>query len=321
MPGLHVCDPCTGAIPQCVEELRGSYSCDSLSRHPRKIYSAALMLGELLITSDRNGTRKCSKRPVATPEEESWAALERNETWTNAQARARSLSTGRASESTGTTNRGFGMGTASRSVIAGYDCPYDALVLPAITHTELGTLLRCDAICVFERDSGKPSHWAYMTRDILSRMSRQKILALTSMPPVTIPPTDARAHPYHQQYSYGGRNALNDGHAHVPRSSYSSIAAGNPLAPHNAHAPSSNYFGGGREQAGLARPTPTHPSLTSAGYPQTTVHPTPRHAWSASYSAFGGAPTAQQNTAHAASSGQSAHVNGKYTGLSARVRG
>ncbi|KAK7006189.1 amine oxidase catalytic domain-containing protein [Favolaschia claudopus] len=51
---------------------------------------------------------------------------------------------------------GFGMGTATRAMIRGYDCPYDALFLPAITHTNVGTLLQQDAICVFERDSGKP---------------------------------------------------------------------------------------------------------------------------------------------------------------------
>ncbi|KAJ7759342.1 amine oxidase catalytic domain-containing protein [Mycena maculata] len=59
---------------------------------------------------------------------------------------------------------GFGMGTSTRSVIVGYDCPYDALLLPGITHTEPGTMLRQDAICVFERDSGKPlsRHTGYM---------------------------------------------------------------------------------------------------------------------------------------------------------------
>ncbi|KAJ6544977.1 amine oxidase catalytic domain-containing protein [Mycena vulgaris] len=59
---------------------------------------------------------------------------------------------------------GFGMGTSTRSLIIGYDCPYDALYLPGITHTAAGTLLRQDAICVFERDSGKPlsRHTGYM---------------------------------------------------------------------------------------------------------------------------------------------------------------
>ncbi|KAJ6507694.1 amine oxidase catalytic domain-containing protein [Mycena vitilis] len=51
---------------------------------------------------------------------------------------------------------GFGMGRTTRALIAGYDCPYDALFLSGITHSDSGTLLQQDAICVFERDSGKP---------------------------------------------------------------------------------------------------------------------------------------------------------------------
>ncbi|KAJ7472719.1 amine oxidase catalytic domain-containing protein [Mycena latifolia] len=59
---------------------------------------------------------------------------------------------------------GFGMGVSTRSLIAGYDCPSDALYLSGITHTAGGTMLREDAICVFERDSGKPisRHTGYM---------------------------------------------------------------------------------------------------------------------------------------------------------------
>ncbi|KAJ7846914.1 amine oxidase catalytic domain-containing protein [Mycena leptocephala] len=59
---------------------------------------------------------------------------------------------------------GFGMGDSTRSLIAGYDCPYDALYLPGITHSDIGTMLQKDAICVFERDSGKPlsRHAGYM---------------------------------------------------------------------------------------------------------------------------------------------------------------
>ncbi|KAJ6512644.1 amine oxidase catalytic domain-containing protein [Mycena sanguinolenta] len=59
---------------------------------------------------------------------------------------------------------GFGMGTATRALIVGYDCPYDSLLLPAITHSSIGTLQQKDAICVFERDSGKPlsRHTGYM---------------------------------------------------------------------------------------------------------------------------------------------------------------
>ncbi|KAJ7767175.1 amine oxidase catalytic domain-containing protein [Mycena metata] len=63
---------------------------------------------------------------------------------------------------------GFGMGTATWGLILGYDCPYDSLLLPAITHTASGTILQQDAICVFERDSGKPlsRHTGYMTREM-----------------------------------------------------------------------------------------------------------------------------------------------------------
>ncbi|CAK5268221.1 unnamed protein product [Mycena citricolor] len=59
---------------------------------------------------------------------------------------------------------GFGMGTATRALFKGYDCPYDALYLPAITHAESGTVIRQDAICVFERDSNKPisRHTGYL---------------------------------------------------------------------------------------------------------------------------------------------------------------
>ncbi|KAJ7683677.1 amine oxidase catalytic domain-containing protein [Mycena rosella] len=63
---------------------------------------------------------------------------------------------------------GFGMGTATRSLIIGYDCPHDAMYLPGITHTAGGTILREDAICVFERDSGKPlsRHTGYMKSEM-----------------------------------------------------------------------------------------------------------------------------------------------------------
>ncbi|KAF7374336.1 Amine oxidase catalytic domain-containing protein [Mycena sanguinolenta] len=61
-------------------------------------------------------------------------------------------------------DRGFGMGIATRALIVGYDCPYDSLLLPATTHSVIGTLQQKDAICVFERDSGKPlsRHTGYL---------------------------------------------------------------------------------------------------------------------------------------------------------------
>ncbi|KAJ7015772.1 amine oxidase catalytic domain-containing protein [Mycena alexandri] len=45
---------------------------------------------------------------------------------------------------------GFGMGTATRGLILGYDCPYDSLLLPAITHAAAGTILQQDAICAIK---------------------------------------------------------------------------------------------------------------------------------------------------------------------------
>lgn len=53
-------------------------------------------------------------------------------------------------------DRSFGMGKSVREQIVGYDCPVDALYLPATVHDMFGTSTRKNAICVFERDSGKP---------------------------------------------------------------------------------------------------------------------------------------------------------------------
>lgn len=49
----------------------------------------------------------------------------------------------------------FGMGSNVRDVILGYDCPADATLLPAMVH-ELGSTVRRDAICVFEREGTRP---------------------------------------------------------------------------------------------------------------------------------------------------------------------
>lgn len=53
-------------------------------------------------------------------------------------------------------DRAFGMGKNTREMIQGYDCPADALYLPATIHGIFGTSTRKNAICVYERDSGKP---------------------------------------------------------------------------------------------------------------------------------------------------------------------
>jgi primary-amine oxidase len=52
-------------------------------------------------------------------------------------------------------DRAFGMGAQVREVILGYDCPYHATLLDATVH-ESGSSTRRNAICVFERESGRP---------------------------------------------------------------------------------------------------------------------------------------------------------------------
>ncbi|KAJ3833550.1 copper amine oxidase [Lentinula raphanica] len=61
-------------------------------------------------------------------------------------------------------DRHFGMGLAVRDMLPGYDCPHEAVYLPATTHSALGTLVREKAICVFEQDTGRPvtRHTGYM---------------------------------------------------------------------------------------------------------------------------------------------------------------
>lgn len=54
------------------------------------------------------------------------------------------------------------MGQLARTLMKGYDCPADAHYLSATVHPALGSVTQPDAICIFERDSGKPisRHWA-----------------------------------------------------------------------------------------------------------------------------------------------------------------
>ncbi|KAJ3861776.1 amine oxidase catalytic domain-containing protein [Lentinula novae-zelandiae] len=61
-------------------------------------------------------------------------------------------------------DRHFGMGLAVRDLLPGYDCPYEAVYLPATTHSALGVIVREKAICVFEQDTGRPvsRHTGYM---------------------------------------------------------------------------------------------------------------------------------------------------------------
>ncbi|KAK4686906.1 hypothetical protein P7C73_g3209, partial [Tremellales sp. Uapishka_1] len=52
-------------------------------------------------------------------------------------------------------DRAFGMGGLVRSVILGYDCPYHSTLLNATVH-EAGSRTIRNAICVFERETGRP---------------------------------------------------------------------------------------------------------------------------------------------------------------------
>ncbi|KIJ20486.1 hypothetical protein PAXINDRAFT_7722 [Paxillus involutus ATCC 200175] len=53
-------------------------------------------------------------------------------------------------------DRYFGMGHAVRDMLPGYDCPYEAVYLPATTFGLSGIVSRDRAICIFEHDSERP---------------------------------------------------------------------------------------------------------------------------------------------------------------------
>ena len=61
-----------------------------------------------------------------------------------------------AQSTTAWLDRFFGMGLAVRDLLPGYDCPHEAVYLPATTYSTLGTVVRDRAICIFEQDSGRP---------------------------------------------------------------------------------------------------------------------------------------------------------------------
>lgn len=48
------------------------------------------------------------------------------------------------------------MGHGVRDMLPGYDCPYEAVYLPATTFGLTGILSRDRAICIFEHDSERP---------------------------------------------------------------------------------------------------------------------------------------------------------------------
>ncbi|KAK7031010.1 hypothetical protein VNI00_013800 [Paramarasmius palmivorus] len=53
-------------------------------------------------------------------------------------------------------DRYFGMGSDVRDMLPGYDCPVEAVYLPATTRTPLGSTTIEKAICIFEQDTGRP---------------------------------------------------------------------------------------------------------------------------------------------------------------------
>ncbi|KAF8887255.1 amine oxidase catalytic domain-containing protein [Gymnopilus junonius] len=53
-------------------------------------------------------------------------------------------------------DRYFGMGAAVRDMVPHYDCPQEAVYLPASTYSMMGTVHVQRAICIFEQDTGKP---------------------------------------------------------------------------------------------------------------------------------------------------------------------
>jgi primary-amine oxidase len=53
-------------------------------------------------------------------------------------------------------DRFFGMGAAVRDALPGYDCPHEAVYLPATTHSSVGSSTSEHAICIFEHDTGRP---------------------------------------------------------------------------------------------------------------------------------------------------------------------
>ncbi|KAJ3512039.1 hypothetical protein NLJ89_g3755 [Agrocybe chaxingu] len=60
-------------------------------------------------------------------------------------------------------DRHFGMGSMVRNMIPHYDCPQEAIYLPATTYSVLGNVHVEKAICIFEQDTGKPltRHYGY----------------------------------------------------------------------------------------------------------------------------------------------------------------
>ncbi len=48
------------------------------------------------------------------------------------------------------------MGLMVYEMIPGYDCPQEAVYLPSVVHSSGGTTVTKNAICIFEKDNGRP---------------------------------------------------------------------------------------------------------------------------------------------------------------------
>lgn len=48
------------------------------------------------------------------------------------------------------------MGALVQEMIPGYDCPHEAVYLPATVHLAAGSSTTTRAICIFEKDTGRP---------------------------------------------------------------------------------------------------------------------------------------------------------------------
>lgn len=72
-------------------------------------------------------------------------------------------------------DRYFGMGTGVRDLLPGYDCPHEAVYLPAVNFAAQGYVHRDRAICVFESDPGRPvtRHTGYMEGGECTSLSLQ----------------------------------------------------------------------------------------------------------------------------------------------------
>ncbi|KAH8100993.1 amine oxidase catalytic domain-containing protein, partial [Cristinia sonorae] len=61
-----------------------------------------------------------------------------------------------AQSTTAWLDRYFGMGGFVHDLLPGYDCPHEAVFLPATTHSSHGSIRRKRAICIFEKETGRP---------------------------------------------------------------------------------------------------------------------------------------------------------------------